>query len=55
MSQDEGTFLGKVDDLGEGRAIMMWLIDGNILTISDYWKPTDLARGGKKILLVGFG
>ena len=32
---EEKKFLGKVDDLGENRVSMIWLIDGSTRLISD--------------------
>ena len=53
VKPEEGKLLGKVDDLGEGRVSMIWLIDGSTHLISDYWRSKDLTGGSKKLLVVG--
>ena len=46
-------FVGDMDHLGEARVSMLWLVDGSVHLVSDYWQAKDLPAGEKKFLVLG--
>ena len=51
---EDRSFPGQVEHLGEARVSMIWLMDGSVHLISDYWQQTGPDDEDKQFRVFGF-